>query len=69
MSAADNLHPVQFQGKADTSDSDRDKASAYDSLGADTDASFGFSADDPADYLYERQGKEKTETSPKGDVF
>lgn len=69
MAASDNMNPAQFAGKADTSDSDRDKAGAYDKLGADTDANFGFSSDDPADYLYERRGKEKTETSPKGEVF
>lgn len=69
MAASDNLSPAQFAGKADASDSDQDKAPAYDQAGADSDESYGYSGSDMADYQYERQGKENTETNPKGDVF
>lgn len=66
MSAPDILHPVQFRREPDK---DYDKAGEYDAKGADESASFGYSATDQADYQYERQGKDKTDTSPKGEVF
>lgn len=69
MSAHDALHPVQFAGKADTSDSDRDKADAYDAMGADESDSYGYSDTDAADYQYQRYGKDETDTKPGREVF
>lgn len=69
MAARDALSPVQFPGPADTSDSDRDKAAMYDSLGADSDESYGYSDEDMADYQYDRQGRAETDTSPEREVF
>lgn len=69
MTATDNLSPAQFPGNPDTSDSDRDKAAAYDAKDMDSDESFGFSEADAADYQYERYGKSKTDTRPKRQVF
>lgn len=69
MTASDNLHPVQFPGKADTSDSDKDKRAAeMDAKGADEDAEFGFSDYDMSDYQWNRAGH-GTSTNPKPEVF
>lgn len=68
MSAADYLHPAQFPGPADTSDSDRDKAAAYDAMGADSDESYGYSGADMADYQWNRTGH-STDTSLPTEVF
>lgn len=71
MSASDNLHPVQFPGKADMSDSDRDKAALYDTLGMDTDENYGYSEEDPGDYQYKREltAKDVLDTKQKREVF
>jgi hypothetical protein len=68
MSASDSLNRVQF--RQDPADRDHpDKAGAYDAAGADADASYGYSAEDMADYQYERYGRTETSTNPKHEVF
>jgi hypothetical protein len=66
VSATDSLHPVQFRREPDD---DYDKAAEYDGAGSDETANFGYSDVDLPDYQYERTGKSKTKTSPKGEVF
>ena len=66
MSARDNLHPVQFRLEPDK---DYDKADEYDAKGADETKNYGYSAEDMADYQYERYGKTETSTNPKREVF
>jgi hypothetical protein len=66
VSAPDILHPVQFRREPDD---DYDKAAEYDAKGADETANFGYSDTDQADYQYDRQGKQQTDTRPKGEVF
>lgn len=56
MSADDYLHPVQFAGKADKSDADRDKrAKLNDAKGADEDSEFGYSEYDMSDAQWNRK--------------
>ena len=54
MAASDHLS-VQFAGKADRSDSDRDKAAEYDAKGADEDSEFGYSELDYSDSQWNRK--------------
>lgn len=67
MSADDNLHPVQFPRDKDGHEDD--KAAELDAKGSDSDAQFGYSAYDMADYQYERYGHGKTDTNPGPEVF
>lgn len=64
MASSDYLHPVQFAGKADRPDSDRDKAAEYDAKGADEDREFGYSEYDPSDAQWNRH-----KHSDKPEVF
>lgn len=51
MSARENLHPVQFHHEPDE---DKDTAAEYDGKGADDAENFGYSAEDMADYQWNR---------------
>lgn len=64
MAASDLLHPAQFPGRADKSDSDRDRAAEYDAKGADEDREFGYSEFDYSDNQWNRQ-----KHSDKPEVF
>lgn len=65
MSAAEHLSRIQFL-KADEGE---DKHAERDRKGQDEDASYGYSAEDLADYQYERYGKDETETNPRREVI
>lgn len=66
MAATDHLGP---QFPKDSADKDYDKAAEYDAKGADESTSFGYSAEDMADYQYARYGKDETDTSPGRETF
>jgi hypothetical protein len=63
------LSPIQFPGKADTSDSDRDKAAEYDAKGSDSEGSYGYGEEGATDYQYQRYGRDETDTNPERETF
>lgn len=70
MSAVDSLSPLQFPGKADTSDADLDKkARIHDAKGSDSEGSYGYGEEGATDYQYQRYGHDETDTNPDRQTF